>query len=99
VLGTAALVAGLAWASIGAVPFEAERCPLDVEEGTSYESRCALGFALAAFAAMTARHRLRAAYVAVVLLVGGLAIWFVGPIAALVTAGVAAPAGIRLRPA
>jgi hypothetical protein len=138
VIGAVALVAGLAWASIGAVPFGQEPevlCPGYANtEGTSYEMRttwwppgatrcsyttpaggvrestyvpwqewstvavCALGLALAAFAAMTVRYRLRAAYAAVVLLIGGLAIWFVGPIAALVTAAVAAPAAIRLRP-
>jgi hypothetical protein len=138
VLGAGALVAGLAWASIGAVPFDQDLdvvCPGHTDvEGASSETRwtwwppgatrcthttpagavrestyvpwqewatiavCALGFALAAFAAMTARHRLRVAYVALVLLAGGLAIWFIGPVAALVTAVVAAPALIRLRP-
>jgi hypothetical protein len=137
-VGIVALLAGVAWAAVGAIPFGQEPdvlCPGygDVE-GTSYETRatwwppggtrctfttpagearestyvpwhewatvavCALAVALAAFALMTSRHRLRAAYAAIVLLVGGLAIWFVGPIAAVATALAAAPAAVRLGP-
>jgi hypothetical protein len=137
VFGAAAFVAGLAWASIGAVPFGREpdvTCPGSVDvEGTSYETRfawwppgatrcsyttpagevrestyvpwlewatvavCALGVGLAAYALIGPRYRLRAGYVALVLLVGGLAIWFVGPIAAVAIVAAIAPTALTPR--